>query len=46
MPPSPTPTDIRSYPETRSDGCTEPNLMGNGLPADIVRIVPKEITEM
>jgi len=46
MPPSPTPTEIGSYPEARLDGCTDPNSMGNGLLAHIVRIIPEEIAEM
>jgi len=45
-PPSPTPTDIRSYLDAMFDGCTNPNLIGNGLLADIIRTIPEEIAEM
>jgi len=45
MPPDPT-TDIRSYPEARLGGCSDLNPMGNGLQADIVRIIPEEIAKM
>ena len=45
IPLSPTHGDIISYLEMRLDSDTDPNAMDDGLRADIMRIVPENISE-
>jgi len=46
IPLSTTPADIESYLEMRLYGDTDPNAMGDELRADIMRIIPEDISEM
>ena len=43
---NPTPDDIKIYLEMRLDGDTDPNVMDDGLRADIMRVIPAKISEM
>jgi len=46
IPVSPTQDDIKSYLEMRLDRDTDPDAMDDELRADIMRIIPAEISEM
>ena len=46
IPVSPTQEDIKNYLEMRLDGDTDPSAMDDELRADIVRIIPAEISDM
>ena len=46
IPLSPTQHDIRSYLEMRLASDTDPDVMDDELPADIMRVVPERVSEM